>query len=403
LVTVNKNATIYLKTLAGNDYYCTHMSIIILGGGIAGLTTAIALKNIGLRPVVYEAAPEIKAVGAGLVLAANAIKAFQKLGIDKAVMAEGRLLDAFSIKDEKGRIITQTDSLAAGEKYGADNFTIHRANLHRVLRSYLHPTEVQTNKSCTGFERKSDKILLHFSDGSQALADYLLAADGIHSVVRQQLLPRSKTRYAGYTCWRAIIANPFQDLHENTETWGPAGRFGIAPLAQNKLYWFACVKAPQNDVRRQRYTVRDLLDTFGDYHDPIPEIIRHTKNEDLLWNDIADLAPLSRYAFGPILLIGDAAHATTPNLGQGACQAIEDAVILADEIEKARSLPEAFQAFEKRRMARTHYVVTQSRRLGMIAQLQNKYAGALRNALLRSLPAFIQQKQIEKILTVDFH
>lgn len=378
------------------------MNIIILGGGIAGLTAAIALNKIGMRPQVYEAAPEIKAVGAGLVLAANAMNAFQKLGIAQAVMAEGRLLDAFSVKDEQGRLITQTDSLALSKKYGADNFTIHRANLHRVLRSHLDPAQVQTHKCCTGFERQGAQVRVHFSDGSSALADYLLAADGIHSPVRQQLLPGATTRYAGYTCWRAVIRNPSPDLHETTETWGPGGRFGIAPLAHGLLYWFACIKARRHDARLAHYTVQDLLSQFGHYHDPIPEIIRSTKNEDLIQNDIDDIAPLPQYAFGNILLIGDAAHATTPNMGQGACQAIEDAVILADEIQKAPALPEAFRAFETRRLARTHFVIRQSRLIGDVAQVQNRSLGALRNALMRALPASFRERQFDKVLRVDF-
>jgi 2-polyprenyl-6-methoxyphenol hydroxylase-like FAD-dependent oxidoreductase len=378
------------------------MNIVILGGGIAGLTAAIALKKIGMQAVVYEAAPQIKAVGAGLVLAANAIKGFQQVGIDQAVMAEGRLLDAFAIKDEKGRLISRTDSLAAGEKYGADNFTIHRADLHRVLLSFLDPEQIRTGKCCLDLERKHHQVLLHWSDGSSELADYLIAADGIHSAVRQKLVPASKPRYAGYTCWRAVIDNPSPDLHETTETWGPRGRFGIAPLAHGQLYWFACVQAPENDAHRRHYTVTDLLDQFGGYHDPIPTILEATKNEDLIWNDIADLAPLPRYAYGNILLIGDAGHATTPNLGQGACQAVEDAVILAGEIEKAGSLPAAFQAFEKRRLARTHYVINQSRRLGAVAQVQHKWVGALRNTLIRLLPDYVRERQLDKILRVDF-
>ncbi|MGV3503462.1 MAG: FAD-dependent monooxygenase [Adhaeribacter sp.] len=376
--------------------------ITILGGGIAGLTTTIALNKIGLRARVFEAAPEIKAVGAGLVLAANAIKGFQKLGIAQQVMAEGRLLDAFSIKDASGGIITRTDSLDSSRKYGADNFTIHRANLHQVLRSLLSPEDIHTGKYCLGFKRKQNQVLLHFSDGSSETSDFLIAADGISSPIRQQLVPGAKPRYAGYTCWRAVIDNPSPNLRETSETWGPQGRFGIAPLAQGRLYWFACVLAKENDTRLQQYTPADLLQLFQAYHHPIPEIISRTKKEDLIWNDIADLAPLPNYAFGNVLLIGDAAHATTPNMGQGACQAIEDAVILADEIAKANTIPEAFRAFEKRRMDRTRYVVRQSRLLGQVAQMQHRYLGSLRNALIRAMPKQMQQRQMDKILRVDF-
>jgi 2-polyprenyl-6-methoxyphenol hydroxylase-like FAD-dependent oxidoreductase len=378
------------------------MKLVISGGGIAGLTTAIALQKIGIEAHVYEAAQEIKAVGAGIVLAANALKAFQKLEIEQTIMAEGRLLDSFSLKDEKGKVLTQNNSLSSTEKYGADNFTIHRADLHRVLQSFLKPGTIQTGKRCVDVESENDQARLHFSDGSSETADYLIAADGIHSPVRQKLLPTSKIRYADYTCWRSVIENPLPELKQASESWGRKGRFGIVPLAHNKLYWFACINAPQNDERMKRFTVEDLLANFSTYHDPIPEILKKTTNGELIWNDIADLRPLSQYAFGNILLIGDAAHATTPNMGQGACQAIEDAVILADEIQKAHSIPEAFRAFEKRRMEKTHYIINQSRMIGKMAHMQNPYFGALRNMLMRSMPKSIQEKQLEKVLKVDF-
>ncbi|WP_224996232.1 FAD-dependent monooxygenase [Cesiribacter sp. SM1] len=378
------------------------MKTVILGAGIAGLTAGIALNRIGIRASVYEAAPEIKAVGAGLGLAANAIKALKKIGVEKAVMEKGRLLDALVIKDKAGRQISKTNTQASSQKYGADNFTIHRAMLHSVLLSFLHPEQVQTNKCCIDFERTGDRILLHFSDGSQDWTDYLIAADGIHSPIREKLLPDSKVRYAGYTCWRAVIDYPSDHLREASETWGPNGRFGIVPLANNKLYWFACIKAKQNDALLKKFTVNDLLHQFREYHHPIPEVLRATKNEALIWNDIADLAPLPGYAFGNILLIGDAAHATTPNMGQGACQAIEDAVILADVIEASKTIADAFQIFEKRRMERTQYIVKQSRLIGNLAQVQNKLIGSLRNTLMRALPSGAQQKQLEKILNVDF-
>ncbi|GAB3165204.1 FAD-dependent monooxygenase [Telluribacter humicola] len=378
------------------------MEIGITGGGIAGLTTAIALKRTGIQAVVYEAAPEIKAVGAGIGLAANAMKGFQKLGIDQAIMQEGRLLDALVIKDERGRLITKTDTLASSKKYGADNFTIHRARLHQVLMSYLDAAAVHTNKRLLHFERNGDKVHLHFADGSQGSVDYLIAADGIHSPVRQKLLPNVSTRYAGYTCWRAVIDYPTDHLREASETWGPNGRFGVVPLKDNKLYWYACVKAKENDLQYKNYTVEDLLQNFGSYHHPIPEVLQNTKTEQLIWNDIADLSPLPQYAFDTILLIGDAAHATTPNMGQGACQAIEDAVILADTIKKAPSLLDAFKEFERLRMARTQYIVKQSRLIGEVAQLQNKLIGGLRNSLMRALPASAQQKQLDKVLGVEF-
>ena len=249
--------------------------------------------------------------------------------------------------------------------------------------------------------QNSNGVTVTFSDGTTHATDYLLVADGIHSRIRQQLLPQSTPRYAGYSCWRAVVSNSDLQLEETTETWGTAGRFGVAPLANNKIYWFACLSGPADSATFRQYTTDDLLKHFGHFHHPIPQLIQATTNDQLLWNDIFDIKPISQYAFDRILLIGDAAHATTPNMGQGACQAIEDAVILKQELAH-QSVEQAFKAYEKRRLKRTHYVINQSRLFGQIAHIENRPLAALRNALLRLIPQRINQLQLQKIYTTDF-
>ena len=168
------------------------------------------------------------------------------------------------------------------------------------------------------------------------------------------------------------------------------------------MYWFACINAKRADPTFKNYRVNDLLNHFGDYHEPIPSILRETVDESLLWNDIFDLKPIKNYAFQNILLIGDAAHATTPNMGQGACQAIEDVVILIDEIKKNSGIRQAFKAFEERRIKRTHEIINMSWRIGKIAQLENSILASLRNFLFRRIPSSFNEKQLEKIYDVDF-
>ncbi|MBK7869997.1 MAG: FAD-dependent monooxygenase [Saprospiraceae bacterium] len=379
------------------------MKYTIIGGGIAGLTVAIALKKIGIHAQVFESAATIKPVGAGLMLAANAIKAYQKLGIADKIIARGRLLPSFSILDQRGRTITTANTESIGKKYGLHNFAIHRAELHEALLEELDPTQIILNKKVTGFNHLNDnKINIHFADSSNHSTEILIVADGIRSTVRQQLLPNSKIRYAGYTCWRAVIDNPDLPLHGASETWGKNGRFGIVPLADDKIYWFAVINAPQNNSTHRDYKAKDMLRIFEHFHQPIPAILEHTKDSDLIWNDIIDLKPIQQYAFGNIVLIGDAAHATTPNMGQGACQAIEDAVILADELAKHDQPANAFVAFEKRRMPRTHFIVNTSWNLGKIAQCNNPVLIPLRNALFRLIPKRMNEKQMKTFLEVDF-
>lgn len=377
------------------------MNVTIIGGGIAGLTTAIALKKAGFNSTIFEAAPTIKPLGAGLGLGANAIKAFQKLGIADEIIVRGNVVPSFSIYDQEGRIITRTDNATLGKKYGINNFTIHRVALHEMLLSQVDKGSLHFNKRAIDFIYGHDGIMIKMEDGSRYKSDAVIVADGIHSRIRTILLPGSTPKYAGYTCWRAVIPNATLQLTETSETWGKHGRFGIVPLADNKIYWFACINAPGHDPVMKSFRVKDLQEHFKNYHAPIIDILFQTRDEDLLWNDIIDLDPVDKYAFGNMVLIGDAAHAATPNLGQGACQAIEDAVILADEWTKNTSIERAFRAFEQRRLKRTHYIIKTSRAIGRIAQMQNKVICASRNALFRILPSAVNERQLEKLYKVE--
>jgi 2-polyprenyl-6-methoxyphenol hydroxylase-like FAD-dependent oxidoreductase len=270
------------------------------------------------------------------------------------------------------------------------------------LLSKIDGQSIHTGKKAIHFDQKEDSISIKFKDGSMHKADFLIVADGIHSVFRKKLLPDSEPRYAGYTCWRAVIENPGINLQGSSETWGDKGRFGIVPLAGDKIYWFACVNAKQNDPGYQKFKVSDLLKHFRNFHEPIPSILKNTSDNSLIWNDIIDLKPIEKFTFDNILLIGDAAHATTPNMGQGACQAIEDAVVLALELSQSIDVKQAFRNFEKRRMKRTHFITKASWRLGKVAQLENQLLIIIRNAIFRKMPSSFNEKQLKKLYRVDF-
>jgi len=376
----------------------------IVGAGIGGLSLAIAMQRKGFDVTVYENAPSIKPLGAGLALAANAVKAFNEIGISEDVLKAGSILKKVKIKDQHGQILAETDSEKISEKYKTvNNFTIHRADLHEVLLRHFSKASLQLNKGCVDFIQNPTSVKLIFQDGTSSEADYVIASDGVHSVFRKKLLPESLPRYAGYTCWRAVIDNPPSSVNfqETSETWGPGARFGIAPLSNGRLYWFACLNAKENDPVKRAYGVKDLMKHFDKFHEPIPEILKNTKDNQLIWNDIIDIKPLKRFAFRNILLMGDAAHATTPNMGQGACLAIEDAAILANIVARSQSVDEAFKTFEQKRIQRTTTIVNNSWQLGRIAQWENRLLISLRNSLLRLTPPSVAEKQIGFILNVS--
>jgi 2-polyprenyl-6-methoxyphenol hydroxylase-like FAD-dependent oxidoreductase len=383
----------------------TDKKFAIVGGGIGGLTLAIAMQRKGFQVIVYESTPKFKPIGAGLGLAANAVKAFLEIGIADEVLSVGKVMKMFRIADDSGKTIAETNSEEMSRRFGTvNNFTIHRADLHRVLLNQLEPETVVLDKNCVDAYQGVNGVALHFTDGTKVHADYLIACDGIHSPIRRKLLPESSPRYAGYTCWRAVIDKVPTDFDFNhaSESWGVGCRFGIVPLSGNRIYWYACINATQNDPVMRSFRIPELLSYYSGFHSPVSEILKLTRNEDLLWGDIMDLKPISRFAFDKIVLMGDAAHATTPNMGQGACLAIEDSAVLANCIEDYETVEEAFKQFEQKRIKRTTKIVNGSWALGKAAQLENPLLISLRNAAVRLTPSSIAQRQVKFIHDISF-
>jgi 2-polyprenyl-6-methoxyphenol hydroxylase-like FAD-dependent oxidoreductase len=380
-------------------------SFAIVGGGIGGLTIAIALQKKGFSAKVYENAPSLKPLGAGIVLAANAMKAFRAIGIDEEIRKAGRELKRFSIRDIDGRLLRTTEAEKVNLKYGLVNtITLHRAELHKALLDQLTPGTLLLNKGCSDFVRNGDKVTLSFNDGTSSKEDYVIAADGIHSVFRQKLLPQIPLRYSGYTCWRAVIDNlpDHFNSEEASETWGPGMRFGIVPLSRNRIYWYATVDAEPGDQRFLHNNAANLAKIFKNFHSPVTKILSLTSDDRLIRNDIADFQPIKQFAFDNIVLLGDAAHATTPNLGQGACMAIEDGVVLADCIEKGKNPLDGFRLFEDLRIRRTTRIVNASYNMGRVAQLKNPLLMWLRNAAIRMTPEAVAEKQLRFLNDVSF-
>lgn len=378
-----------------------HCEYAIVGGGVAGLAMAIALTSVGKDFLLFERSPVLRGIGAGFGLAANAMKAFEELGMREEVEEIGFCTETYRILDERGNVLVSPDARRLGTQYDQKNFTVHRADLHRLLSSKIEVERLRLGKRLADFWQNDGYVVLVFEDGTEYRCRYLIAADGVNSLVRQKLFPNTAPRYAGYTCWRATIDNVV-GLKHGSETWGAKGRFGMTPLVGNRIYWYACVNSVANNHLYKRFTVEDLVRQFGRYHYPIPSILESTKDEDLIWNDIVDIRPLRHLALRNIVLIGDAGHATTPNLGQGACQALEDVVVLLHEIRKGIPIQAAFISFERRRLNRTKYIIDTSWQIGKVAQWTNPFLIHVRNNFLRAMPAIWSQASLRKLLTTDF-
>lgn len=371
---------------------------LIIGAGIGGLTTAHALLQQGHRVQVFEAAPELREVGAGLVLGANAMRALHQLRLDAAVLPLGSPVTRLDLRDQRGRLLQAADTTQFTTRLGFPNLGIHRAALQQVLLQSLPPDILTLGCPFERLEDDTTGVTAHFTDGRTVRADALIAADGIRSGVRRQLLPAATPRYAGYTCWRAVVDthNLRLPVGESCETWGERGRrFGYVPVGDEQVYWFACLNSPEpQNPRFRNYRAADLQREFADFHAPVPELLALTHDSQLLWNDILDVKPLACFAFGRVLLLGDAAHATTPNLGQGAGMAVEDAAVLARCLSETADVTQAFRRFEQRRRPRTARVVSTSWHLGRVGQLENSLLTKLRNTVMRLLPSAVSQSQM---------
>lgn len=376
----------------------THKAIII-GAGIGGLTTAVALRQAGIDVTVYEQAAEIGRVGAGLTLWSNALQALSALGLETAVVGAGCTLDAGGIRTSSGTWLSRVPTGELSRRLGAPTVGIHRASLHAVLLNALPADVVQLGAPFVGFTQMASEVVVELENGRTDHADLLIGADGINSAVRAQLFPQARPRYAGYTAWRGLAPLDERTLGRTAfETWGRGKRFGVVRIAPDELYWFATANWPAGktlpDPAAQK---RWLLAQFGTWHAPIPTVLDTTPEDTILHNDIYDLLPLARWSQGSVTLLGDAAHATTPNLGQGACQAIESAVVLGRLLATRSALSDVLQAYADARRPRTAQIEQESWRVGRVGQLEHPLACALRNAIFRLLPNAITARRFERL------
>lgn len=357
------------------------------------MTLGNVLKQQNIDFKIYESAQEIKPVGAGIAMAGNAMQIFDKLGLKEKIENAGTKMHALIITDEKLKTISKTDVLKLENKYKVCNIAIHRADLQKILSENISE-HIVLNKRLSTIEKKGHYHLT-FEDKTAIESDIVFGADGVKSLVRNEILKSGEIRNAKQKCWRGILKTEIPDkyCHNAYEMWGKGKRFGFVKLSENTLYWYALVN------EKLYYDNIDLLQTFREFHPDILEMISKTSNENLILNDIIDIKPMNNWSSENLCLIGDAAHATTPNMGQGGCQAVEDAYVIWKLLVTEKDWNQVFRQFEKIRKEKVHHIVNTSWMLGKVAQWEN-FTG-LRNFIFRKMPERINQFQMERILKLE--
>jgi len=370
-------------------------SIGIIGGGIGGIAAAVALHRVGIDVSVYERAEQLREVGAGMMLWPNATRVLRELGLLEQVMARSGGNTHFLVRKSTGRILM---SIALGQ-FEVPAVCIRRADLLSILLDAFPNECLHLGSEFERLKQLDGKVRLYFKDDREVEHDAVIGADGIRSRIRTQLFGASDPLYRGYTVWRGLARYEGTAITPgfNSESWGKGMRFGILNTGHQKYTWYATANVSPHHLDGPNGRKQELQRLFAGWHEPIADFLEATNENEILKNGARDCAPLKQWGAGLVTLLGDAAHPCTPNLGQGGCMALEDALVLAKCIKGEMSLYEALRRYELRRSNRTRHIQQRSLLMGYIGQWQNPIFVSGRHIVTRMLPAKIFEHNLRKV------
>jgi 2-polyprenyl-6-methoxyphenol hydroxylase-like FAD-dependent oxidoreductase len=369
---------------------------LVVGGGIAGPALALFLKRAGLAPTVYEAYPATQAVGGGLGLAPNGVRVLAELGLAEQVVAAGSVVREYRFKNAGGRVLAHYP-YADPRRFGQPMVALSRAALATIVsrEAVRQRIPFAYEKRLVGLEERSTGVTAHFADGTSAEGDLLIGADGIHSATRRLALPDASTPtdvgilgVGGFVPRVAISSFSPRERDSMVFIFGQQGFFGYAGAGDGQLMWWANLPRAGEHSQADLLTLpleavkQALLDRYGGYAQPIPSLLHASEAADIVRISIADIHSLPTWHTNRVVLVGDAAHAVSPNAGQGASMALEDALYLARLLRDSADYPTVFERFERERKPRVERIVAEGRRRGVDKQIVGPVQARIRELMM---------------------
>jgi 2-polyprenyl-6-methoxyphenol hydroxylase-like FAD-dependent oxidoreductase len=373
--------------------------IAVVGGGIGGIAAAVALHRVGIDVIVYERAEQVREIGAGMMLWPNAARVLCELGVLDQVVAHSGRNTHFLIRTDGGAVLM---NIALG-RFDVPAVCMRRSDLVSILLSELPRECLRLGWELERLEQRDRRVRLYFKNDRLEEHDAVIGADGIRSKVRSELFGVSEPIYRGYTVWRGLARYEGNAITPgfNSESWGTGKRFGILNTGHRRFTWYATANVRADHLDGSRGRKAELQQLLGGWHKPIADFLEATDENEILKNGARDCAPLDRWGKGVVTLLGDAAHPCTPNLGQGGCMALEDALVLAKCVGREPSLMEALRRYEALRFHRTRHIQKRSLLIGQIGQWQNSLFVTGRGIVTRMLPAALIERNLRRVYSYE--
>ena len=373
-----------------------NLNFAILGAGIGGLTLALALRRRGIDVAVYERSSSISEIGAGLLLSPNAVSILYAIGLKEE-------LAAISVETPEWRVLNSRGAILARirpQLGPIPGISLRRSDLQQLLIHHLEPYRIHLGCDAIRISTESGgRLLIGFANGKQVSSDLVAAADGIHSQLRNSFFQETVKRPSHYVGWRAMVDFVPRGWENGmvTETWGRGMRFGLASTGSNRCYWYASANRGLDQATTLEERKPLLLQLFKDWHHPVMDVLSATPQEQILETSIAERPIPKHWHKDGVILLGDAAHAMTPNLGQGAAMAIEDAWELSECLTKSPNIRTALNRYEQHRRHRVQMVQWASRFVGLAIQTESPFLCAIRDNLVRAVPSRATQVSVRWI------